>query len=134
MRLLVFQKRHYFIGMDFGFLHGGPMLDHVAFGSNDDRGADGALHLFAVHQFFAESAVLFHHLRPRIGEQSKRQLITAGELIVRLDAVLADANYDGVCLFELWIQLAEPASLLGSTRCAILRIEKQHDGFAFELV
>lgn len=53
---------------------------------------------------------------------------------MRFDAVLADADDDRIGLFELGIQLAEPASLLGSTRRTVLRIKEQHNSFTLELV
>ena len=53
---------------------------------------------------------------------------------MRFDAVLADADNDRIGPFELGIQLAEPASLLGSTRRTVLRIKEQHNSFTLELV
>ena len=53
---------------------------------------------------------------------------------MRLDAILADTDDDCIGLFELRIQLAEPASFLGSTRRAVLWIKKQHNHFTFEVV
>ena len=75
-----------------------------------------------------------HDFALEIGEQDIGEFEFVGKLVVRLNAVFADAHNDCVCLLELGIQLAEPASFLGSARRAVFRIEKQHNGFTLELV
>ena len=120
--------------MRIGLLYGRPVLEHLALWADDDCGSNRALHLLAVHHFFSVCAVLLHHFAPSVGEQYVRQLKFLGKLFVRFNAVLADTEDHRIRLFELGIQLAEPASFLGSTGRAVLGVEKQHHGFSLELV
>jgi hypothetical protein len=53
---------------------------------------------------------------------------------MRINTVLAYAQHHRVGLLELWIELAEPASFLGSARRTVFRIEKHDHSLPFELV
>ena len=128
------QILQYFLGMRLRFLHRWPVLDDIAVRPNDHGGTDSALNFLAIHRLFAEGAIIFHDDALRIGKQDVGQLEFLGKFVVRVDAVLADTDYDGIGLFELRIQLAEPASFLGSARSTVLWVEKQHNRPASELI
>ena len=116
--------------MLFGLFHGIPLLDYIALRPDHHRRANRRLHFLAVHHLFAEGVVFLHHLGSRIGQQNVGQIVFLSEVIVRWNAVFAHSQQDGIQFLELAIALAEPASLLGSARGAVFRIEKHHDGFA----
>src|ERR1041384_561237 len=65
---------------------------------------------------FSQRRGIFSSPRFWVSEQDVGQLQFFGKLRVRFDAVLADADDDCIGFFVLGILLAEPASLLGSTR------------------
>ena len=109
---------------------GWPMLDDITLAANDDSGTDRSLDLFAVHHFLAESGVFFHRLRTRIGQEYIWQIVFCSEFFMRCKTVLAYSQNNDVEFFQLLVKLAEPASLLGSARRAVFRIEKQYDGLA----
>ena len=132
--LIALEKLENLFGMRFSLFNGIPLLDHVAFRPDHHSRANRPLHFLAVHHFFAEGAVLFHDFARRVGEQEIRQIELGGKLIMRIKAVLAYAQHDCIGFLKLWIELAEPASFLGSARRAVLRIEKHNHGLAFELV
>ena len=68
-------------------------------------------------------AVGFHDFDLRVGQQRERQIELGDELIVRLDAVTADAENHRVGLAYRLNSVAEPARFLGSARGIVLRIE-----------
>jgi len=114
--------------MFLGFFDDRPMLDHVALGADNDCRSNCPLHFFAVHHLFAESRVFLHYVDSGVGQEHVRQIVLLGEFIVGWNTILAHAQYHRVKLLELVVALAEPASFLGSTRGAVFRVEKQHDG------
>ena len=130
----LFQKSPHLFGMNVGLLDGRPVFDDISFRTDDHGGADGPFHLFAVHHFLAESAVFLHDFGFGIGQQHERQFELLGEFIMRCDAILAHAQDDYPGFFESVVQLAEPASLLGSTRRVVLGIKKHHHGLALIIV
>jgi hypothetical protein len=134
LAFLLFQKGQNFLRMLLSLLHRGPMLDHIALGPDHHGRANRALYLFAVHHFLAEGAILFHDFAVWVGEQDIRQIELGGKLIMRINTVFAYAQHCRIGLLELWIQLAEPASFLGSARRAVFRIEIQDYGLAFKFV
>jgi len=66
-------------------------------------------------------------LTSRVGQQVERERLLAPEPPVRRLAVEADAQQDRIPRGELGLEVAEPASLRGSTRRPVLREEEEYD-------
>src|ERR1051325_4724991 len=128
-RVFFYECQHFF-RMRFGLLYDGPVFDHVASRTNEDRRPDRPFDDLAVHHFFSERPVLLHHFSIRVGQQDERQFERFGKFIVRGDAVSANAEHHRSCLLEGGAEVPEAASLFGTARRVIPWIEIQNNGLA----
>ena len=77
----------------------------------------------AVKLLFLPDTVSLDSLKLGIGKKYKGEGVTLSKSLVRLYAVLADADDLYVSLFELAVCSCECARLTGASRCIILGIE-----------
>src|ERR1043166_1125075 len=100
--------------MRLGILYRLPVLAHLAVWADDNGRADRPFDLLAVHHLLAPSAVGAHGVRVRVGEQRESERVAVAEFLVRLDAVLADAQDNSAALLRFSVQVSEAASLFGA--------------------
>jgi hypothetical protein len=112
------------MGVLFGFLNARPVFDNLALRTDNQARADRTLHSFSIHHLLAEGLVFFHYLRFRVGQKQEGQIKLFGKLVMGINAVFADTQNYCPGLFYLRIQVAEPASFLGSARGAVLWVKK----------
>src|SRR5262249_40830338 len=95
--------------------------------------ADDPHILLAEHRFFLPHAVGFRNRVILIYQQRERQIELGFELLVRLDAIRADAQHHRVLLLDRQIVIPKAACLRGTSGGIILRIEVQHHALAAKI-
>jgi len=105
-----------------------PVLFDRTIGADQRSRADRSLNGLALGILSRPpSAVGLHHFDLRIGKEHKRQIKLGDKLIVRFDAVSADADNNSIRLCDGLYSVAEPARFFGSARRIVLWIEpKDH--------
>lgn len=130
-KLFFLQILQNFRWMCFCIRHWNPVFFDNPVRSDQSRGTNRPLYRFTLSIFSrAPRAVSLHRLKLRIREQNKRQIEFGDKLIMRIDAVAADADDNGIRLGHRFDSVAEPARLFGSTRGIVLRIKPKHDIFS----
>jgi len=117
--------------MGAGVGHRNPVLLDRAIGADQGRRTDGSFGYFAGGVFpRPPSAVGFHSFFLLVGQEHERQVELADELIVRLDAIRADTDNNGIGFGHGIDSVAEPARFFGSARGIVFRIKPQDHVFA----
>src|SRR5688572_19667646 len=107
------------------------LLEHVRDAPrrvDDERGAEDAVVLAAVHRLLAPDAVGLGDRVVLVGEQRERQRELVAKLPVRRDAVGRDAEHDGSPGLHVGPAVAELAGLRGAAARVVLRVEVEDDG------
>src|SRR5262245_29338298 len=114
-------------------LHLAPHLGHRA-GLVDQEGRPVDAHvLAAIEALLDPGAVLLADLAILVGHQREVQPVFLLELVVPVDAVLADADHLRLDLAEVGQLVAEAAGLGGAARRVVLGIEVEHHRLAAQL-
>src|SRR5215469_15126721 len=101
----------------------------------DDEGCAGDTHhLLAIHVLLFQNSKGDSDLLVGISQQREGQLLVFLEFLLRFGSIRRDAKQHGARLLNLFICVAEPASLYGSTWGIRPRIKKQNNGFAAQAV
>ena len=85
--------------------------------------------LSAVQRFFDPDAVLLAGIVILVREEAIVEFLSLPELLVGLDGVLADAQYDGALLGNGGEFITEPANFDRSAGGEVLWVKKEHDLF-----
>ena len=75
------------------------------------------------------SAIGFHGFLLLVGQEHKRKVKLADELIMRIDAIRADTHHHGIRFSYGFDSVAEPARFPGSTRGIVLGVKPQNHIF-----
>lgn len=102
-------------------------IDQYALLVNHKVAADDAHIRFAVIRLLAPRAIHLRDAVIRIHQQGEGQIVLFLELLVALHPVRADAEDDGILGCDLFVILAEPASLDRSTSGVVFWIEVEDD-------
>src|ERR1043165_3388980 len=90
--------------------------------------------VFPSHEhFLSPNSVGLHDLLVLVGQQGEGEFEFPGKLVVGLHGIDADAENDRALFFELGVEIAERARLLGTAGRVILRIKIEHHGLALEV-
>ena len=116
------------LGLD--FLRADDAL-HDAFFVDDEGGAEGTHVLTAVHALLAPYTKLLDQFLVCVGNQGKGERVLLDELLVRLLAVHTYAYHFVASLAQGVVVIAQVAGLGGTTRCAVFRIEVEHQFLSF---
>ena len=116
------------LGLD--FLRADDTL-YDTFFVDDEGGAEGTHVLAAVHALLAPYSELLDQLLVCVGNQGKGEGVLLDELLVRLLAIYADAYHFVAGLTQGVVVVAQVAGLGGTTRCAVFRIEVEHQFLSF---
>ena len=101
-------------------------LFYCAIGAQDERGAKHAHVFSAVHGFLSPRTHELRQLFLRVGNQGEGQIVLFDELLVARGAVGTD-TYNFVAGFlELFVIVAQAASLCRAAARVVLGIELQH--------
>lgn len=109
-----------------GNFHLPPDRQELPIFSDQEGGTLNAEDLLAEEHFALEHAVLAADLAGRVREQGIGQFQFAGELLVRRDAVAANAQDEKAMLLELRVVLAKLASLARSARGVVFGVEEEY--------
>ena len=94
----------------------------------DQKGlAQNALHQLAKEQFLAKGTPAFHHLATVIGQQGKGDAHLGAKAVMRLDAVLGQAEYRDTKGLEFGAQAIEFHHFIGAGRCTVTTIGQNQD-------
>ena len=84
----------------------------------------------AIHGFLLPHAISLADFVVFIGHKGKGEIELCGELLMGFRGIGADAEHHGVFRDDLLVRVAQFAGLGRATRCIVLGIEVEHDGFA----
>lgn len=117
--------------MRFGVRDRNPMALNRAIGTDQRGGTNHSFHRFSLGVLLRPPRpVRSHRLDLWVGQKRKRQFKFLDELMVRLDAVSADAQHYGIGFVDGLDSIAEPACFFGSAGGIVLGIKVKNYVFA----
>jgi hypothetical protein len=108
-------------------------VDEPLVGTDEVGGAFHAFDQLAVHVLGLDEVVTVNELHVMVGEEIVRKVVLVLELFLIFDGVAGDPEDNDARLLELLERIAEAAGFDGAAGSVGARIEKENDGFAFEV-
>ena len=128
------QCRQYLGGMLRRLGDTAPVLSHLAVRPYPHGGPDDAHGSLAVHLFFAESLIFFHHFFFRVAQQWKRNFERRRKFRVRGFIVGGNSHDSRIEFLEFAVNVTESLGFFGSPGGVVLGIEVDDEVFPLEIL
>jgi len=111
-----------------------PVFADLAVGIDPDGRTDRPHNHLAIHLFFAEGPIFFHHLLIRVAQQGKGNAMGVDKLLVRCFGIGRNTQDDRIQFLKLTIQVTEARGFLGSPGGVVLGVKIEYYMLAFKIL